>query len=165
MIFRHLVQSLWSHWEWTEEKRERGRVHEQQSKTFPLTGQIFYSSPDDMALQFPTPSQTKRKTLFRVGYQVHGLLFSGQKSGTIMNRGSKRAQPSPGSKFRAWGRLRWRASLGFETATRTTIIIRVTAVVTSATAPALSRFETCAGKPNGNEECFINELGEECGGN
>lgn len=121
-------------------KRRQGRGYQQQLSIFPLTAQIFCSSPDDTERQFPTPSQAERKTLLQVGYQAHSLQISGQKSEMTIKHGSNREQPSPTSKFRAWG-LRWRASLELETLVCT--ISRRTAAGTSATAPELSRFETC----------------------
>lgn len=101
------------------------------------------------------------KALLQAGCQERDWQFSE----TITNRGSNRAQQSPTSTVRAWGHLHWRASLGLDTAACTPISIRIAAVLTSATAPEPSRAQTCAGKPNGNEEHLNNELGGESAGN
>lgn len=159
MIFRRLIQNLWSHWEWAE-KKGREAVDMSSNAILPHWPDRF-STHCLMNQTGGSLHLLRQKLSSRWGT----WRFSGQKSETIIKRGSNRAQPSPTSKSRAWGRLHWRASLGRVTAACTIISIRITAVVTSATAPKLSRFETCADKPNSIEERFKKDLGEESGGN
>lgn len=153
MIFRLLSQNLWSHWDWTAEKG-REAVDMSSSWTFSHRPCRF---PSCFAFSCTFPN----KTLLQVGCQERDWQFSE----TITKRGSNRAQESPTSTVRAWGRLQCRASLGFDTAACILISIRISAALTSATAPEPPRLQTRAGKPNSNEEHLNNELGEESAGN